>query len=571
MTNLGNERTRQHEEAVNGTNIASREQLRERKIDAYVLAYGGERSREEVELCVETANRLGISEAGLLHNLDLCNALQPNRRKIHGATQEPAESWLPIEIQTLPDNHDRTYAETMPFSGAAANTENEAPLHLYASSLDAGIVTDARIDSGGMGLVGDVSGKAPSVNIDPVGADILPQGAAQRTFNIGETEAAESESSESETAEKVIGYPDTEEIPPDESAWPPKSGDKRPFMTPSARVVEYPTPPEGKQSEKFLKSVELVKKSEGDYTEGKGDAGGATKKGISTNLFDEVRNKKELNLKAKTVEDLTDAEILRIYKIEFWDKLKAERLPSSVAYMLMDIAVNNGVEDATEKLQIVLNTLYKAERLQEKEREKQSGVTLEAESKDLKPDAVVKDSKTPKTAAQILQERWEKGEEKLVKEDGDMGERTLLAVQWADPEELLRELYLIRLRSQMNVYVDFVEHVDKKMDDTIAKLENGKEVKARLEADRKRMSAEDFERRKQALTKQYALEIVGRDKKGWEAMKNRAIAEVMSEGKTKSDTDQMVHGLGLIENRFPTSLQNALNILESERAVTPEK
>ena len=70
-----------------------RELLRRRKIDSYIMACDGERSREEVELCVETARRLGLPEVQLLGNLALCRALQPrSEEKSGGAVANAAPS-----------------------------------------------------------------------------------------------------------------------------------------------------------------------------------------------------------------------------------------------------------------------------------------------------------------------------------------------------------------------------------------------------------------------------------------------------------------------------------------------
>ena len=132
-----------------------------------------------------------------------------------------------------------------------------------------------------------------------------------------------------------------------------------------------------------------------------------------------------------------------------------------------------------------------------------------------------------------------------------MGEQTRVAVQWADPKELLNELTLVRIRAQGNAYVEFT----KKMDKFKAKyLEES--VKSKLEAARKSMKAADFEKQKQKLTEKYRGEIE-RDKAAW----SKAIKEYIGD---EGITDQYAVLEGLVNNRFPTSLKNALAMLEKK-------
>lgn len=79
---------------------------------------------------------------------------------------------------------------------------------------------------------------------------------------------------------------------------------------------------------------------EGGYVNNPNDPGGETKWGVSK------RSYPNLNIK-----DLTRDDAKKIYKNDFWDRLIADRLPSSVVFQLFDFAINSGIDTAVRYLQ----------------------------------------------------------------------------------------------------------------------------------------------------------------------------------------------------------------------------
>lgn len=81
-------------------------------------------------------------------------------------------------------------------------------------------------------------------------------------------------------------------------------------------------------------------KSEGGYSDGKGDPGGETKWGISKRSYPHV------DIKA-----LTRDGAKAIYIRDFWDRIHADDLPDGVSFQLFDFAVNSSIETAVRYLQ----------------------------------------------------------------------------------------------------------------------------------------------------------------------------------------------------------------------------
>lgn len=82
---------------------------------------------------------------------------------------------------------------------------------------------------------------------------------------------------------------------------------------------------------------------EGGYVNDPNDPGGETKWGISK------RSYPDLDIKALTREDAR-----QIYRRDFWERIRGDRLHDGVAFQLFDFAVNSGIETAVRKLQRAL-------------------------------------------------------------------------------------------------------------------------------------------------------------------------------------------------------------------------
>jgi lysozyme family protein len=96
-------------------------------------------------------------------------------------------------------------------------------------------------------------------------------------------------------------------------------------------------------------AVEKVLKHEGGYTFNPLDTGGATNYGITLAVARE-------NGFDGDMRDLTKDQAKQIYRVKYWDAIKAESLPSDVRFHVFDAAVNSGVTQAIRWLQRVVGT-----------------------------------------------------------------------------------------------------------------------------------------------------------------------------------------------------------------------
>ena len=98
----------------------------------------------------------------------------------------------------------------------------------------------------------------------------------------------------------------------------------------------------------FDRALQFVLIHEGGYSDHPDDPGGATMKGITLDAFRRHFGED------KTTEDLrniTQDQLRKIYKIDYWDKCRADELPSGVDYATFDAAVNSGSWRASSWLQ----------------------------------------------------------------------------------------------------------------------------------------------------------------------------------------------------------------------------
>ena len=106
---------------------------------------------------------------------------------------------------------------------------------------------------------------------------------------------------------------------------------------------------------------------EGGYVDDPDDIGGETYLGISRrynpnskmwNIIDDIKKRfgtKGINNKLKNNQEITN-EVKRIYKINYWDRLELDDIPSQkIAHELFDTAVNCGQVAAIKFIQRVLD------------------------------------------------------------------------------------------------------------------------------------------------------------------------------------------------------------------------
>lgn len=102
-------------------------------------------------------------------------------------------------------------------------------------------------------------------------------------------------------------------------------------------------------TDRFPRAFALLKVHEGGYSNHPDDPGGATMKGVTQRTYDWWRRTK--GWQTQNVKNITDGEVEEIYRGQYWDAVRADELPSGVAYCVFDAAVNSGPGRAARWLQ----------------------------------------------------------------------------------------------------------------------------------------------------------------------------------------------------------------------------
>jgi len=97
-------------------------------------------------------------------------------------------------------------------------------------------------------------------------------------------------------------------------------------------------------------AIGLMIRLEGGYSNNPADPGGATKYGITQRTLDAVRSKIALQLPA-SVFNLTEDQAYVIYRAVDWDVIQGDALPSTLAPLVLNAAVNMGEPEAVRLLQ----------------------------------------------------------------------------------------------------------------------------------------------------------------------------------------------------------------------------
>jgi len=104
----------------------------------------------------------------------------------------------------------------------------------------------------------------------------------------------------------------------------------------------------------FAKSLALVLKSEGGWSDNPKDPGGATMKGVTLANF---RRYVKADATKDDLRHITDAQVATVYRRFYWDAVAGAELPDGVDYATFDFAVNSGPSRAAKYLQGVLGIL----------------------------------------------------------------------------------------------------------------------------------------------------------------------------------------------------------------------
>ncbi len=94
----------------------------------------------------------------------------------------------------------------------------------------------------------------------------------------------------------------------------------------------------------FDEIIEITLKHEGGYVNDPKDLGGETNFGITKRFYPDV-----------DIKNLTKEEAKEIYKKDYWDRYKAEKLPEHLRHIHFDMCVNPGSGTAIKILQRACN------------------------------------------------------------------------------------------------------------------------------------------------------------------------------------------------------------------------
>lgn len=103
----------------------------------------------------------------------------------------------------------------------------------------------------------------------------------------------------------------------------------------------------------FDRALKRVLQYERGYSNHPDDPGGATMRGVIQRVYDAFREKEGLPL--RSVKYLTDAELRKIYREQYWNKIRGDDLPHGVDFVVFDGAVNSGPVQSTKWLQRALD------------------------------------------------------------------------------------------------------------------------------------------------------------------------------------------------------------------------
>ena len=142
----------------------------------------------------------------------------------------------------------------------------------------------------------------------------------------------------------------------------------------------------------FSNSLQLILAFEGGCVDDPADRGGATNKGIIQAVYDQYRT--SLKMPIQSVKYISDTEVRDIYYKNYWLKASCDKLPLGIDTLHFDTAVNSGPGQAAKFLQRAVGA----------------------------------------------------------KDDGIIGNQTLLAVSSADPKVIAKKY----CSSRINFYIDLV-------------------------------------------------------------------------------------------------------------------
>lgn len=110
--------------------------------------------------------------------------------------------------------------------------------------------------------------------------------------------------------------------------------------------------------ENFERSMRLIAGSEGGFSNHPADPGGATNKGVTLRNYQAYcKRKGKRKPGIAELKEITDAEVAEIFRLDYWNRVRADVLPAGVDYITSDYAFNSGASQASKDLQRTIAAL----------------------------------------------------------------------------------------------------------------------------------------------------------------------------------------------------------------------
>lgn len=108
--------------------------------------------------------------------------------------------------------------------------------------------------------------------------------------------------------------------------------------------------------DKFERALQAAFRFEGGFSNDPDDRGGATNMGITAGTLSRAKINGWVS-KDATIETLTREQAEVIYQKGYWEPIHGDKLPSPVAEVVFDCAINHGVGGAGRLLQRAINSM----------------------------------------------------------------------------------------------------------------------------------------------------------------------------------------------------------------------
>jgi len=101
----------------------------------------------------------------------------------------------------------------------------------------------------------------------------------------------------------------------------------------------------------FEQCLEWLLEHEGGYVNHPKDPGGSTNKGITANAYEAWLGR---GVSDEMIRNIPDDHVALIYRERYWDKIRADEIPSGPNWSMMDFAVNSGPSRSIRTVQAIV-------------------------------------------------------------------------------------------------------------------------------------------------------------------------------------------------------------------------